>query len=707
MERDGKKKSRRRILAGMGLAVILAAGGVFFMGRSGRMEGIERDPPAQAVSVNAGRATLSATIVGSGHLQNAEAQKIQVPAGLYIESVSVEAGDTVSAGDVLASIDQAALTARTAEIQNVISELDAQISETAGETDAQSVTSRVGGRVKKICAAAGDAVTDVMISDGALLVLSLDGKMAVQTAVPEETETVVGDSVSVTLSDGTAVSGTVEGCTGGKITVTLTDDGTALGDTVTISDSSGQTLGTGTLCVHQPLEITGTAGQVAAVHVTEGQWVEAREELFTLSGADVSAEYQQLLAVRTVYKEKLKELMALAEDCAVTAPADGVIESVALTAGTTTAAASAGDASTENASAVPATGMSFSSSRQAQSGLLRLSTAGSDAAGGSQPNESAYSEDPVDAQEADTRSKEAVSENSPAAGEAKGDAEAETVNGQYEVKEDSQQEASQGDSQQQDPKGQTSQEQTSQAQISQTQTSQTQTSQAQISQGQDSQAVSEDVFEMPDTQGLQEQVTGFTLAVQDHMILSVDIDELDILSVEEGQEAEITMDAAEGETFTGTVTQVADSTSGSDGSAKYTVQIQVARDDRMRVGMSASATIVTEKRENVIAIPAEAVQERGREVFVYTQYDQESGRLSGEKEIQTGMSDGEKVEVTGGLEDGAAVYYEKTTLPESGEATQAAPPSDFQPGGDQGGGMPGGSMPEGMPDRPMGQQEGR
>lgn len=704
MEKDGKKKSRRRILAGMGLAVTLAAGGIFFMGHSGRTEGIKRDSQAQAISVNAGRATLSATIVGSGHLQNAGAQEVQVPAGLYIESVSVEAGDTVSAGEILASIDQAALTASIAKIQNVIVELDVQISETAGETDAQSVTSRVGGRVKKICAAAGDAVTDVMISDGALLVLSLDGKMAVQTAVPGETETVVGDSVSVTLSDGTAVSGTVEGCTGGKITVTLTDDGTALGDTVTISDSSGQTLGTGTLCVHQPLEITGTAGQVTAVHVSEDQWVEAEEELLTLSGVDVSAEYQQLLSVRTVYKEKLKELMALAEDCAVTAPADGVIESVALTAGTTTAASSAGNESTENASAVPATGMSYSNGRQAQSGLLRMSTAGSGAGGASQPEGLALYEDPGDAQETGTRSKEAVSENSSSAGE---DTEAETVNGQYEIKEDSQQEAHRGSSQQQDPQEQISQEQISQEQVTQAQVSQTQISQEQISQEQVSQAVSEDAFEMPDTQGLQEQVTGFTLAVQDHMILSVDIDELDILSVEEGQEAEITMDAAEGETFTGKVTQVADSTSGSDGSAKYTVQIQVAKDERMRVGMSASATIVTEKRENVIVIQAEAVQERGREVFVYTQYDQESGRLSGEKEIRTGMSDGEKVEVTDGLEEGVTVYYEKTTLSETGEATQEDRPSDLQPGKDPGGGMPGGSLPEGMQGRPMGQQGGR
>lgn len=280
MERDGKKKNKRRILA---------AGGVFFMRRSGMAERMRGDPPAQALSVNAARGTLSATIVGSGHLQNAGAQEIQIPAGLYIKSVSVESGDTVSAGDALALLDEAALTVRIAEIQEVIVRLDEQISETDGESDPQSVNSRVNGRVKKICACVGDAVADVMRSDGALLVLSLDGKMAVQAALPEGTGTAAGEGVSVTLSDGTAVSGTVESCTGGKVTVTLTDDGTVLGDTVTVSDSGGQALGTGTLYVHQPLEITGTEGQVTAVYVAEDQWVEAGEELLTLSGVDVSA----------------------------------------------------------------------------------------------------------------------------------------------------------------------------------------------------------------------------------------------------------------------------------------------------------------------------------------------------------------------------------------------------------------------------------
>lgn len=398
------------------------------------------------------------------------------------------------------------------------------------------------------------------------------------------------------------------------------------------------------------------------------------------------------MAVRTVYKEKLKELMALAEDCAVTAPADGIIESVALTAGNTTAASSAGSASTERTSAAPAAGMSFSGGCQDPiGGLLRLSTDGSGTIGGAQQGGTTPSENAGNAQEDSPRSKDD--------GEDTTRAEAEEVNGQYEIKESIQQETVQGDVQQPASQEQISQTQASQEQIPQEQTSGQQASEQETDV---SQAVSEDPFEMPDTQGIQEQVTGFTLAAQDHMVLSVEIDELDILSVEEGQEAEIVMDAAEGETFAGTVTQVSDSTSGSDGSAKYIVQIQVAKDDRMRVGMSASATIVTEKRENVVTIPAEAVQERGRQVFVYTQYDQESGTLSGEKEIQTGMSDGEKVEVTDGLGEGDTVYFEKTEAPVSAEATQAAWPSDFQPGGDLGGGMPGG-----RPDGAAGRQGGR
>ncbi len=165
-KRNGKGRRTRLILAGAGmLAIFLAAGGIYFLLHAKKTgEAV----PAQALSVNAGRGTLSTTIVGSGHLENAEAQKIQVAAGLSIETVAVEAGDAVRAGDVLALVDETALTATIAQMQSVISELDEQINEKTGETESQYVTSKVGGRIKKIYAAAKDEIADVMVEEGAL-----------------------------------------------------------------------------------------------------------------------------------------------------------------------------------------------------------------------------------------------------------------------------------------------------------------------------------------------------------------------------------------------------------------------------------------------------------------------------------------------------------------------------------------------------------
>ena len=53
-----------------------------------------------------------------------------------------------------------------------------------------------------------------------------------------------------------------------------------------------------------------------------------------------------------------------------------------------------------------------------------------------------------------------------------------------------------------------------------------------------------------------------------------------------------------------------------------------------------------------------ALQERGDEVFVYTEKDAE-GNLSGEKSVSTGLSDGNIVEITEGLSEGDTIYYQK------------------------------------------------
>lgn len=197
------------------------------------------------------------------------------------------------------------------------------------------------------------------------------------------------------------------------------------------------------------------------------------------------------------------------------------------------------------------------------------------------------------------------------------------------------------------------------------------------------------------------EITAFTLATADTMILSVNVDELDINSVSKEQQAEIVLDAIEDEVFTGTVKKVGNSASSSSGGvAKYTVEISIPRDERMKEGMNASATITVEERENVVTIPVNALQERGSRVFVYTETDGE-GTLLGEKEVTTGLSDGSNVEITEGLSEGDVVYYHKIGNTSQKNSEQNFHKMEGAPGGEMGnmrqGGFPGGDSRGDMP----------
>lgn len=151
-------------------------------------------------------------------------------------------------------------------------------------------------------------------------------------------------------------------------------------------------------------------------------------------------------------------------------------------------------------------------------------------------------------------------------------------------------------------------------------------------------------------------MAAFSIASQNEMSVSINVDELDILSVKKGQSAVVTLDALENQQFEGSITGVSVTASGEGSSVKYPVQITVDKAEGMLQGMSASATIQVDESENAILIPVSALQERGNTTFVYTQAD-DDGNLSGETEVETGLSNGSQVEITSGLEEGATVYY--------------------------------------------------
>jgi len=189
------------------------------------------------------------------------------------------------------------------------------------------------------------------------------------------------------------------------------------------------------------------------------------------------------------------------------------------------------------------------------------------------------------------------------------------------------------------------------------------------------------------------------------VVVNISVDELDILSVEEGQTAVITLDALEGEEFEGEISKVSASASASNGgSVKYAVEISLERMSNMMLGMSASATIYVQEARDTIVIPVSALQESGDTTFVYTELDRK-GNMSGEVEVTTGYSDGSLVQITSGLVEGETVYYLKS---ESTDTTGfgfgmmgggmmgggAQPEGDGNPGerGDRGGERPGGNL---------------
>ena len=141
------------------------------------------------------------------------------------------------------------------------------------------------------------------------------------------------------------------------------------------------------------------------------------------------------------------------------------------------------------------------------------------------------------------------------------------------------------------------------------------------------------------------------------MLVTMNVDELDILSMKEGLSAEVTLDAVENETYEGTITTVCGTTNSSDKTAQYSVEITFDKTDEMLSGMNASVSVIIKEAADVTTVPLVAVSDEGRRSYVYTGYDEKTGELTGKTEVTLGMSDANNVEIKEGLSEGDLVYY--------------------------------------------------
>ena len=822
-----KAAGKKKIVIGtaFALTVSVAAGGVYWRYQSGKRPSAP-EKTVQATKATAEISSISNTIVGTGNLEADTPVSLKIPSGITISEVKVESGDHVSSGDVLAEVDSSSVYEAMEEVQEKIEALDEQIADLQEDTDEETISASIDGRVKKIYIGQGEDITSCMLEHGALLVLSADGKMAVDLADPATVPS-EEDTVTVTLSSGTQIEGTVEKVSDDGCTITMTDSGVGLGDTATVTDEKGNSIGTGTIYIHQPLQVTGTAGSISEVNVSEDEAVDSGDTLLTLDEDSITASYEALYGQREALAETLTELLNLAKKGTITADMDGTIEEIYVsdeeTSDSSSVSAGSGvqlsNMSYTKGTGIQALNMSYTKSYGVQASnmyytnesVVRIVNVSdtdetaeifSDDTGSMEETPSQPEKQTLYLSMADTSAGNAQtlgivvprtggspqtqivsSDNSytgtiswnpgdstfqPAAtyqaavtlyagegyqfaadsvtqavsgvlsgvslsadgstlsftitfpetegsteepGDTSGDSGSTEGNqGGSAPSEDAQNntENSGSDTQTGEENGITDGE----SQVSpETQNNNTGTTQntgssqgagstssgitgsvnaaggtSSGTQTSDGQQSGEEETQTDTASQYSTDTTAFTISGDTSMLLSVSVDELDINSVEQGQTAQVTFDAIEDKTFEGTVTKVGNTASASGGVAKYTVEITIPKDEKMKAGMNASATITIEEKENIVTIPVNALQERGEEVFVYTEQDDE-GNLSGEQQVTTGLSDGENVEITEGLSEGDVVYYQKT-----GGGNTSSDTGFSMPGGDMGDMSGGGNM---------------
>ena len=269
---------------------------------------------------------IDTQIIGGGQLSSEASLNIRIPENVKLTQYLVGNGDTVKEGEPIAKVDKVSVMTGITEVQETLDYLAEEIAAASGDTASTSVKALAGGTVKVIYAREGESVQDVMLDHGALAILSLDDTMAVK--IEKETNLDVGDTVCVTLADGTKVDGRVKTNLEGVLTITMEDDDYSVGAKVTVSTESGEELGTGELYVFSPWSATAYSGTISDVLVAENDTVAIGRVLFTLEDTGNSAQFQRLIDQRQEYEELMQDLFTMYRTETITAPCDGIVTGV-------------------------------------------------------------------------------------------------------------------------------------------------------------------------------------------------------------------------------------------------------------------------------------------------------------------------------------------------------------------------------------------
>ena len=174
-------------------------------------------------------------------------------------------------------------------------------------------------------------------------------------------------------------------------------------------------------------------------------------------------------------------------------------------------------------------------------------------------------------------------------------------------------------------------------------------------------------------------VAAIVLASTDSLILEVNVDEVDVAGLAEGQAAHLTFSALDDAEVEGTVSYVAPSSTNVGGAVAYAVEIGFDRGELpIRLGMTADVEIVTDSADDALLVPNRAIEADREEGRYYITLQKALGTTE-RLEVRIGIRDEANTQILEGVEEG-----DELVLPEvPGQTT------DQQFGGPFGGMRPG------------------
>lgn len=692
MEDNVEKAKKKRITKYLSWIVLVAVVAYLAVMPMLAESNVEADGPvASILSGKVETGSIDTVLHGGGTLSEESGVEVSIPSGVKLTHFLVENGESVTEGQPLAEVDKVSVMTAITEVQETLDYLLEEMNDAKDADARDELAAAGGGLVKIVYAEPGDAAMDVILEHGALAVLSLDGMMAVELHVTAACS--VGDSVSVTLSDGARVTGWVESNLDGVLVVTVEDEGYAVGEAVTVALTDGTEIGSGELYIHNAWKAISYSGTIGSVEIEVGEEIDVGETIFTLTDVDANAELEQLRVQHREYEEMMLELFKLYQDTTVKAPCDGVVsgidrDSVHLLSG--------------SGSGYVLTFLSNAPGADPDAGYENYVGRITGTLGSKWTVQMNPTEQEVADYIADLANVDINVENMTSAGDMEPVTVYKLVDGRWEISTAVEGDillfalggdgcvwavyvghqdlnAEPGASEPTDPATPpdpsadptapsgpaadptTPSEPSADATMpSWPSTGGGLTGGITIPSGGTGfgsygggTVNAEPEFEFYDL----EDSTILEVIPQDTMTLTITVDERNLYKVSVGMIAEVTVDALKGETYTATVTKVGSKGVSNGGSSKFTVELTLSRGENMLDGMSAAVTLTLNTASDVLTIPLAALDQQGSKTIVYTGYDEESGELTGPVEITIGVSDAEYAQIIEGLAAGATYYY--------------------------------------------------